>query len=200
MSSLSGKQVGDIKNLYQSIYTEETVEETVEVSYDEYSNEELLELFAEEVVNEVLVTLHENEYLSEKFVLDEGAVKQGFNLVKTLSRLTGFGRGLRRATKAEFKSGVRGSQRNVYPDKISDRGRVTPGGSVGDTRRKVTTGVLGGGITALLGNTDLGRSLMSRFGGAVKGAGQGFMQDTKSKTPKQEPGIYQTQDGTIRIR
>ena len=40
MSSLSGKQVGEIKNLYESIYTEETVDETVEVSYDEYSDEE----------------------------------------------------------------------------------------------------------------------------------------------------------------
>jgi len=176
MSSLSGKQVGEIKNLYESIYTEETVDETVEVSYDEYSDEELLGLFVEEVATEVLATLYENDCLSENFDLTENV-----NLLSKLSKLTGFGKGVRRATRAEIQKGIRGPQRNLYPDKVSDRGRVTPGGVVGDTRRKITSAVLGGLTTSLAG-TPLGQSLMKRFGGAVQGAGQGFMKDPKPET------------------
>ena len=186
MSSLSGKQVGEIKNLYESIYTEETVDETVEVSYDEYSDEELLGLFVEEVATEVLATLYENDCLSENYVISEGG--RGFfgiDLLTPLSKLTGYGRGVRRATKAEFKSGVRGPVRNTYPDKVSDRGRVTPGREVGSTRRRITDMVLGG-LTTQLAGTPLGQSLMNRLGGALKGAGQGFMQDPKPKT-KTEP-------------
>jgi len=186
MSSLSGKQVGEIKNLYESIYTEETVDETVEVSYDEYSDEELLGLFVEEVATEVLATLYENDCLSENYVISEGG--RGFfgiDLLTPLSKLTGYGRGVRRATKAEFKSGVRGPQRNTYPDRTDVRGRVTPGGVVGNTRRRITDMVLGG-LTTQLAGTPLGQSLMKRFGGAVQGAGQGFMQDPKPKT-KTEP-------------
>ena len=184
MSSLSGKQVGEIKNLYESIYTEETVDETVEVSYDEYSDEELLGLFVEEVASEVLATLYENDCLSEKYVLSEKGIF-GIDLLTPLSKLTGYGRGVRRATKAEFKQGVRGPQRNTYPDKTDVRGRVTPGGVVGNTRRRITDMVLGG-LTTQLAGTPLGQSLMKRFGGALQGAGQGFMQDPKPKT-KTEP-------------
>ena len=186
MSSLSGKQVGEIKNLYESIYTEETVDETVEVSYDEYSDEELLGLFVEEVATEVLATLYENDCLSENYVISEGG--RGFfgiDLLKPLSKLTGYGRGVRRATKAEFKSGVRGPQRNTYPDKVDPRGRVTPGREVGSTRRRITDMVLGG-LTTQLAGTPLGQSLINRLGGALQGAGQGFMQDPKPKT-KTEP-------------
>ena len=182
MSSLSGKQVGEIKNLYESIYTEETVDETVEVSYDEYSDEELLGLFVEEVASEVLATLYENDCLSENYVISEGG--RGFfgiDLLTPLSKLTGYGRGVRRATKAEFKAGVRGPQRNTYPDKTDVRGRVTPGGVVGNTRRRITDMVLGG-LTTQLAGTPLGQSLMNRLGGAVQGAGKGFMQDPKPET------------------
>ena len=180
MSSLSGKQVGDIKNLYESIYTEETVDETVEVSYNEYSDEELLELFVEEVASEVLATLYENDCLSENYVLSEKGMF-GIDLLTPLSKLTGIGRGVRRATKAEFKSGVRGPQRNTYPNKVDARGRETPGGIVGNTRRTISKLVLGG-LTTQLAGTPLGQSLMNRFGAAAKGAGQGFMQDPKPKT------------------
>ena len=185
MSSLSGKQVGEIKNLYESIYTEETVDETVEVSYDEYSDEELLGLFVEEVASEVLATLYENDCLSENYVISEGKGILGIDLLTPLSKLTGYGRGVRRATKAEFKAGVRGPQRNTYPDKTDVRGRVTPGGVVGNTRRTISNLVLGG-LTTELGRTPMGQSLLKRLGGAVQGAGQGFMQDPKPKT-KTEP-------------
>jgi hypothetical protein len=181
MSSLSGKQVGEIKNLYESIYTEETVDETVEVSYDEYSDEELLGLFVEEVASEVLATLYENDCLSENYVISEGKGFFGIDLLTPLSKLTGYGRGVRRATKAEFKAGVRGPQRNTYPDKTDVRGRVTPGGVVGNTRRRITDMVLGG-LTTQLAGTPLGQSLMNRLGGAVQGAGKGFMQDPKPET------------------
>ena len=185
MSSLSGKQVGEIKNLYESIYTEETVDETVEVSYDEYSDEELLGLFVEEVATEVLATLYENDCLSENYVISEGKGILGIDLLTPLSKLTGYGRGVRRATKAEFKAGVRGPQRNTYPDKVDPRGRVTPGREVGSFRRGVTNLVLGG-LATELGRTPLGKSLINRLGGALQGAGQGFMQDPKPKT-KTEP-------------
>lgn len=182
MSSLSGKQVGEIKNLYESIYTEETVDETVEVSYDEYSDEELLGLFVEEVATEVLATLYENDCLSENYVISEGGRGLfGIDLLTPLSKLTGYGRGVRRATKAEFKSGVRGPVRNTYPDKTDVRGRVTPGGVVGDTRRTLTNLVLGG-LATELGRTPMGQSLLNRLGGAVQGAGKGFMQDPKPET------------------
>ena len=39
-----------------------------------------------------------------------------------------------------------------------------------------------GGLTNKLSKTDLGRSIIKRFGGAVQGAGQGFMKDPKPKT------------------
>ena len=185
MSSLSGKQVGEIKNLYESIYTEETVDETVEVSYDEYSDEELLGLFVEEVATEVLATLYENDCLSENYVISEGKGILGIDLLTPLSKLTGYGRGVRRATKAEFKAGVRGPQRNTYPDKTDVRGRVTPGREVGSYRRGITNLVLGG-LATELGRTPLGQSLINRLGGALQGAGQGFMQDPKPKT-KTEP-------------
>ena len=181
MSSLSGKQVGEIKNLYESIYTEETVDETVEVSYDEYSDEELLGLFVEEVASEVLATLYENDCLSENYVISEGKGFFGIDLLTPLSKLTGYGRGVRRATKAEFKAGVRGPQRHTYPDKTDVRGRVTPGGVVGNTRRRITDMVLRG-LTTQLAGTPLGQSLMNRLGGAVQGAGKGFMQDPKPET------------------
>ena len=181
MSSLSGKQVGEIKNLYESIYTEETVDETVEVSYDEYSDEELLGLFVEEVATEILATLYENDCLSENYVISEGKGILGIDLLTPLSKLTGYGRGVRRATKAEFKAGVRGPQRNTYPDKTDVRGRVTPGREVGSYRRGITNLVLGG-LTTELGRTPLGRSLLDRLGGAIQGAGKGFMQDPKPET------------------
>ena len=181
MSSLSGKKVGEIKNLYKSIYTEETVDETVEVSYDECSDEELFGLFVEEVANEVLVTLYENDCLSENYVISEGKGILGIDLLTPLSKLTGYGRGVRRATKAEFKAGVRGPQRNTYPDKTDVRGRVTPGREVGSFRRGVTNLVLGG-LATELGRTPLGQSLINRLGGALQGAGQGFMQDPKPET------------------
>ena len=181
MSSLSGKQVGEIKNLYESIYTEETVDETVEVSYDEYSDEELLGLFVEEVASEVLATLYENDCLSENYVISEGKGFLGIDLLTPLSKLTGYGRGVRRATKAEFKAGVRGPQRNTYPDKTDVRGRVTPGGVVGNTRRTISNLVLGG-LATELGRTPLGQSLLNRLGGALQGAGKGFMQDPKPET------------------
>ena len=50
MSSLSGKQVSEIKNLYESIYTEETVDEVSEEIYDE----ELFSLFLEDFVDSIL--------------------------------------------------------------------------------------------------------------------------------------------------
>ena len=182
MSSLSGKQVGEIKNLYESIYTEETVDETVEVSYDEYSDEELLGLFVEEVATEVLATLYENDCLSENYVISEGG--RGFfgiDLLTPLSKLTGYGRGVRRATRDEIKKGVRGQQINTYPNKVDVRGRETPGGIVGNTRRTISNLVLGG-LTTQLAQTPLGQSLMKRFGGALQGAGQGFMKDPKPET------------------
>ena len=67
MSSLSGKQVGEIKNLYESIYTEETVDETVEVSYDE----ELFSLFLEDFVDSILETLEEENLLKDDIHLKE---------------------------------------------------------------------------------------------------------------------------------
>jgi len=181
MSSLSGKQVGEIKNLYESIYTEETVDETVEVSYDEYSDEELLGLFVEEVATEVLATLYENDCLSENYVISEGKGFMGIDLLTPLSKLTGYGRGVRRATRDEIKKGVRGQQINTYPNKVDVRGRETPGGVVGNTRRTISNLVLGG-LATELGRTPMGQSLLKRFGGAVQGAGQGFMKDPKPET------------------
>ena len=187
MSSLSGKQVGEIKNLYESIYTEETVDETVEVSYDEYSDEELLELFAEEVANEVLATLYENECLSEKFVLDE---RSGINLGSFYRKVTGLGAGRRMRTGPELKLG-KGKVRNTYPDQTNVKGRVTPGREVGTYRRTVTGGTLAA-MMGYLANTPIGKSIKSRLGGGASGAaqgfGQGFMQDPKSDTkPKPKP-------------
>ena len=104
MSSLSGKQVGEIKNLYESIYTEETVDETVEVSYDEYSDEELLGLFVEEVATEVLATLYENDCLSENYVLSEKG--GGIDLLSPLKSLTGFGLRRRVPTRPEIQKGL----------------------------------------------------------------------------------------------
>ena len=200
MSSLSGKKVGEIKNLYESIYTEETVDETVEVSYDEYSDEELLGLFVEEVASEVLATLYENDCLSENYVISEGKGFMGIDLLTPLSKLTGYGRGVRRATRDEIKKGVRGQQINTYPNKVDVRGRETPGGVVGNTRRRISDMVLGG-LTTQLAGTPLGQSLMKRFGGAVQGAGQGFMKDPQSKgNNNNQTGIYQAPDGTIRVR
>ena len=76
---------------------------------------------------------------------------------------------------------MRGPQRNTYPDKTDVRGRVTPGGVVGNTRRRITDMVLGG-LTTQLAGTPLGQSLMNRLGGALQGAGQGFMKDPKPET------------------
>ena len=200
MSSLSGKQVGEIKNLYESIYTEETVDETVEVSYDEYSDEELLGLFVEEVATEILATLYENDCLSENYVISEGKSILGIDLLTPLSKLTGYGRGVRRATKAEYKAGVRGPQRNTYPNKVDVRGRETPGGVVGNTRRTITNMVLGG-LTSQLAGTPLGQSLLNRLGGALQGAGRGFMQDPKPENkPNNNSGIYLDKDGTIKYK
>ena len=183
MSSLSGKQVSEIKNLYESIYTEETVDETVEVSYDEYSDEELLELFAEEVANEVLATLYENECLSEKFVLDE---RSGINLGSFYRKVTGLGAGRRMRTGPELKLG-KGKVRNTYPDKTNVKGRVTPGREVGTYRRTVTGGTLAA-MMGYLANTPIGKSIKARLGGGAQGFGQGFMQDPKSDTkPKPKP-------------
>jgi len=203
MSSLSGKQVGEIKNLYESIYTEETVDETVEVSYDEYSDEELLELFVEEVANEVLATLYENEYLSEKFVLDE---RSGINLGGFFRKVTGIGAGRRMRTAPELKLG-KGKVRNTYPDKTDvKRGRVTPGREVGSLRRTVTGGTLAS-MMGYLANTPIGKSIQSRLGGGAQGFGQGFMQDPKSDNkpksengPKNDSGIYLDKDGTIKYK
>ena len=196
MSSLSGKQVGEIKNLYESIYTEETVDETVEVSYDEYSDEELLGLFVEEVATEVLATLYENDCLSENYVLSEKG--GGIDLLSPLKQLTGFGLRRRIPTRTEIQKGLRGPQRNTYPDRVDQRGRTIPGREMGQNRRLITTLVLGG-LTNELSKTELGRSIIKRFGGAVQGAGQGFMKDPKPES-KPESGIYQQPDGTIRVR
>ena len=196
MSSLSGKQVGEIKNLYESIYTEETVDETVEVSYDEYSDEELLGLFVEEVATEVLATLYENDCLSENYVLSEKG--GGIDLLSPLKSLTGFGLRRRVPTRPEIQKGLRGPQRNTYPDRVDQRGRTIPGREMGQNRRFITSLVLGG-LTNELSKTDLGRSIIKRFGGALTGAGQGFMKDPKTD-PKPESGVYQQPDGTIRVR
>lgn len=230
MSSLSGKQVGEIKNLYESIYTEETVDEVSE----EISNEELFSLFLEDFVDSILETLEEENLLKENIHLKEGVNLDENRFINFMTNKFGqkfygrqgaLGRLLNRGDKvserippnvlkdAEKRYGGpidpnKSRLLNTQDAKISKSksGKVTvvEPGVKGDFGRRLRDMIIAGG-TATFGGTDIGQSLMNRvsnaLGGAAKGAGQGFMQDPQSKgNNNNQPGIYQAPDGTIRVR
>ena len=58
MSSLSGKNIGEISSLYESMYS--SVEDEKEVSLKEFSTEELLDMYAEEIREHLVSELEEN--------------------------------------------------------------------------------------------------------------------------------------------
>ena len=230
MSSLSGKQVGEIKNLYESIYTEETVDEVSE----EISDEELFSLFLEDFVDSILETLEEenllkeNIHLKESIDLDENRFTQFMSNKfgqKFFGRQGPLGRLFNQGNKvteripanvlkdAEKRYGGpidpnRSRLLNTQDAKItkSKSGKLTVDerGVKGDFGRDLRNMIIAGG-TATFGGTPLGKSIMNRvsnaLGGAVQGAGQGFMKDPQSKgNNNNQPGIYQSPDGTIRVR
>ena len=207
MSSLSGKQVGEIKNLYESIYTEQTVDEVSE----EISDEELFSLFLEDFVDSILETLEEENLLKENIHLKEGVHLDEGNFLNMMSNKFGqkffgrkgaLGRLLNRGDKvserippnvlkdAEKRYGGpidpnRSRLLNTQDAKItkSKSGKLTVDerGVKGDFGRGLRDMILGG-LTTQLAQTPFGQSLMKRFGGALQGAGQGFMKDPKSKS------------------
>ena len=232
MSSLSGKQVGEIKNLYESIYTEETVDEVSE----EISDEELFSLFLEDFVDSILETLEEENLLKEGIHLKESVDLDENKIANFLSNKFGqrffgrqgplgrlFNQG-NKVTERIPKSVLKDAERRyggpidpnrsrllntqdatVTKNKATGKLTVDEKGVKGDFGRDLRNAIIAGG-TATFGGTDIGRSLMNRvsnaLGGAVQGAGQGFMKDPQSKgnNNNNQPGIYQAPDGTIRVR
>ena len=225
MSSLSGKQVGEIKNLYESIYTEETVDEVLE----EISDDELFIVFLECFLDSALDTLAEANLLNEDIILDESInldEKYGFGYLQRFMT-NKFGRrflgGKTRIPpkilkKAEKKYGGPidpKSSRLLNRQDVKTIDNVNTGkktvderGLKGDFLKGLRDAVIGGTVSSL-GATPLGQSILNRFrgaaGGAVKGAGQGFMQDPKPENkpennPNNNSGIYLDKDGTIKYK
>ena len=187
MSSLSGKNIRDITNLYESMYVDKNVVE--EKSIENYSDEELLEAFTEEIIETLLLNLHEEGLLSESAYLEEAP--GGPNL---LQRITGLGVGIRKASPATRQAGKQRGVRvatelNVKPPKVRQSARTGEPieyaqGVLGDTRRRITDFVAGGLTTALAG-TPVGQEILKRGWGGLKGMASGVMNPDGTK-PKPE--------------
>ena len=77
MSSLSGKNIGEISSLYESMYS--SVEDEKEVSLKEFSTEELLDMYAEEIREHLVSELE--EYLKEEIKSENIEERFGLGLL-----------------------------------------------------------------------------------------------------------------------
>ena len=82
MSSLSGKNIGEISSLYESMYS--SVEDEKEVSLKEFSTEELLDMYAEEICEQLVSELE--EYLKEEIKSENIEERFGLELLGKVVR------------------------------------------------------------------------------------------------------------------
>ena len=87
MSSLSGKNIGEISSLYESMYS--SVEDEKEVSLKEFSTEELLDMYAEEIREHLVSELE--EHLKEEIKSENIEEKYGLGLLRDIGRKFGIG-------------------------------------------------------------------------------------------------------------
>ena len=163
MSSLSPKQVGEIKSLYESIYEPKKEESLIEEAIFEATDDQIREsirIDIDETLKEYGDTLTEEEYKLVEEVLLEVArnAKKGMDIINKIknigSKITGFG------LKAK---------------------------NLGNKRR-ITTSILG---TASVLNPKETVNMGHALGGAIKGAFTGAMRgykDEKIKTIQRSDG------------
>lgn len=155
MSSLSPKQVGEIKSLYESIYEPKKEESLIEEAIFEATDDQIREsirIDIDETLKEYGDTLTEEEYKLVEEVLLEVVkkAKQGVNIINKIknigSKITGFGLG----------------------QKLGGKRRLTTvGATVASTLNPKQTVDVGHGI-----------------GGSIKGAFTGFMRGLKGEKIK----------------
>lgn len=156
MSSLSPKQVEEIKSLYESIYEPKKEESLIEEAIFEATDDQIREsirIDIDETLKEYGDTLTEEEYKLVEEVLLEVVkkTKQGMdiiNKIKTIgSKITGFG------LKAK---------------------------NLGNKRRITTTALTTAGLLNPKQTVDVGHGI----GGSIKGAFSGFMRGLKGEKIK----------------
>lgn len=160
MSSLSGKNIGEISSLYESMYS--SVEDEKEVSLKEFSTEELLDMYAEEIREHLVSELEEN--LKEE--LKSANIDEAYGL-ETLGKVLRFGGRM---------MGI-GTKSSRYPKVDGGSGR-----RLGTYRRATTAGGVGYG----LGATGIGQEILSRTGSALGAAGREFANPGSSTKTKPE--------------
>ena len=155
MSSLSPKQVGEIKSLYESIYEPKKEESLIEEAIFEATDDQIREsirIDIDETLKEYGDTLTEEEYKLVEEVLLEVVkkTKQGMEILNKIqkigSKITGFGLG----------------------QKLGNKRRImTTAATVASTLNPKQTVDVGHGI-----------------GGSIKGAFSGFMRGLKGEKIK----------------
>lgn len=158
MSSLSGKNIGEISSLYESMYS--SVEDEKEVSLKEFSTEELLDMYVEEIHEHLVSELE--EYLKEEIKSENIEEKYGLGLLQSIGRKFGIGN-------------APGSHKNIFR-----RGNYA-GRPYGTLRKVTTAGAVGMGL-----NTPIGKEILSRTGSALGAAGREFMNPGSTTKTKPE--------------
>ena len=157
MSSLSGKNIGEISSLYESMYS--SVEDEKEVSLKEFSTEELLDMYAEEIREQLVSELE--EHLKEEIKSENIEEKYGIGLLRDIGRKFGIGN-------------APGYHQSIFRPGYSGR----PYGTI----RKVTTaGAAGMGL-----NTPVGKEILDRTGAALGAAGREFANPGSTTKTKPE--------------
>ena len=154
MSSLSPKQVGEIKSLYESIYEPKEEESLIEEAIFEVTDDQIREsvrIDIDETLKEYGDTLTEEEYeLVEEVLLEiRKKIQQSTSLLNKIknigSKITGFG--------------------------LKD---------AGNKRRIITTAATTAGLLNPRQTVDVGHGI----GGSIKGAFTGFMRGLKGEKIK----------------
>ena len=100
MSSLSGKNIGEISSLYESMYS--SIDDEKEVSLNEFSTEELLDMYAEEIRQQLVSELE--EYLKEEIKSEN--IEERFGL-ELLGKALGIGTKSARYPRVDGSTGRR---------------------------------------------------------------------------------------------
>ena len=138
MSSLSPKQVGEIKSLYESIYEPKEEESLIEEAIFEVTDDQIREsvrIDIDETLKEYGDTLTEEEYELVEEVLLEMAreIKKGMNIVNKIknigSKITGFGLKNARGNKRRIRTTAAGTASALNPKQTVDVGHGI-GGSI----------------------------------------------------------------------
>ena len=136
MSSLSPKQVGEIKSLYESIYESKEEESLIEEAIFEVTEDQIREsvrIDIDETLKEYGDTLTEEEYeLVEEVLLENlKKLKQStsmLNKIKNIgSKITGFGLGKNLGGKRRITTAVAGTATALDPSKVVNFGHGVGG-------------------------------------------------------------------------